>query len=34
VAVQIRRQVIVEEKMQDAYGNILIARQELKLNKK
>jgi Tfp pilus assembly protein PilP len=26
--------VIVEEKMQDVYGNILIARQELKLNKK
>jgi len=26
--------VIVEEKMQDVYGKILIARQELKLNKK
>ena len=26
--------VIVEEKMEDAYGKILIARQELKLNKK
>ncbi len=26
--------VIVEEKMKDAYGKIMIARQELKLNKK